>query len=154
MKGETYLFNNVQLLLRYHKGTAPDFTDGRIVKAEVKLDSCSDITCSKPMVIDSLAIRNSFKDKSKNFELSVSYMYTVHFIEAEDIKWASRWDYILGSMPQANVQWFSLINSVLVTVFLTAMVTMILLRSLHRDLLKYNKEDTVSLSTHCVCVSL
>ena len=73
-------------------------------------------------------------------------MYTVVFEDGAGIKWASRWDYILGSMPQANVQWFSLVNSVLITIFLTAMVTMILIRSLHRDLRKYNKEDSVSVS--------
>ena len=147
-KGETYLFNSVELILYYHKGTAPDYTDGRIVRAQVKLDSCQDKTCSAPMVIDSPSLREQLKKKEFAFE--VPYMYTVDFIEAEDIKWASRWDYILSSMPQANVQWFSLINSVLITIFLTAMVTMILLRSLHRDLIKYNKEDTVSLQL-CVC---
>jgi transmembrane 9 superfamily protein 2/4 len=138
-KGTTYLFNNVKLILSYHKGTAPLFTDGRIVRAEVKLKSCSNTKCSAPMVIDSPAVRAILKNNGK---LVVPYMYTVEFVDKENIKWASRWDYILGSMPQANVQWFSLINSVLITVFLTAMVTMILLRSLHRDLLKYNKEDS------------
>lgn len=96
------------------------------------------------MIIDSPAVKTTLKAKGK---LIVPYMYTVQFVEEENIKWASRWDYVLDSMPQANVQWFSLINSILITVFLTAMVTMILLRSLHRDLLKYNKEDSVSRHT-------
>lgn len=26
--------------------------------------------------------------------------------ENNDIKWASRWDYILVSMPHTNIQWF------------------------------------------------
>ena len=60
----------------------------------------------------------------------------------ENIRWASRWDYILSSVPQSNVQWFSLINSVLITVFLSAMVGMILLRSLHRDIARYNQAET------------
>ena len=141
-KGATYLFNYVELVLFYHSGTAPDYTDGRIVRAQVKLESCKDKTCVEPMVIDSPGIKNVLESKPG---LVLPYMYTVMFVEADSIKWASRWDYILGSMPQANVQWFSLVNSVLITVFLTAMVTMILLRSLHRDLVKYNKEDSVSI---------
>ena len=65
--------------------------------------------------------------------------------EMKDIRWASRWDYILSSVPQSNVQWFSLVNSVLITIFLSAMVGMILMRSLHRDIMRYNQADaTVS----------
>ena len=60
------------------------------------------------------------------------------------IRWASRWDYILNSSDQSSVQWFSLVNSVLITVFLSAMVGMILVRSLHRDIVRYNKSDMVS----------
>ena len=143
-KGATYLFNNVHLTLSYHDGTPPKYTDGRIVRAQVKLSSCSNTACTDPMVIDSDSVRKTLK--GKDGKLVVPYMYTVEFDEAEGIKWASRWDYILGSMPQTNVQWFSLINSVLITVFLTALVTIILLRSLHRDIMKYNKEDSVSVS--------
>lgn len=147
-KGATYIFNHVQLILSYHKGTGNNPTDGRIVRAQIKLDSCKDAKCTEGMAIDSPTVRQAFKNKDKNKDrnkvvLNVNYTYTVQFIEAEGIKWASRWDYILGSMPQTNVQWFSLVNSILITVFLTAMVAMILLRSLHRDLVKYNKEDSV-----------
>lgn len=63
--------------------------------------------------------------------------------EHSKIRWASRWDYILNSSTQSNVQWFSLVNSVLITVFLSAMVGMILVRSLHRDIMRYNKTELV-----------
>ena len=62
--------------------------------------------------------------------------------EKNDVRWASRWDYILSSVPQSNVQWFSLINSVLITIFLSAMVGMILLRSLRHDIMRYNQADS------------
>ena len=63
--------------------------------------------------------------------------------EKNDVRWASRWDYILSSVPQSNVQWFSLINSVLITIFLSAMVGMILLRSLRHDIMRYNQADSL-----------
>ena len=134
LKDHTYIFNHVHLILSYHKGTGTSPTDGRIVRAQVQLASCSDTSCSSKSA-------GKMIPKAGNFD--ITYTYTVEFREAKEIRWASRWDYILGSMPQTNVQWFSLINSILITLFLTAMVTMILLRSLHRDLLKYNKEDSV-----------
>ena len=71
--------------------------------------------------------------------LSVTVLCTQ---EKNDVRWASRWDYILSSVPQSNVQWFSLINSVLITIFLSAMVGMILLRSLRHDIMRYNQADS------------
>ena len=72
--------------------------------------------------------------------LSVTVLCTQ---EKNDVRWASRWDYILSSVPQSNVQWFSLINSVLITIFLSAMVGMILLRSLRHDIMRYNQADSL-----------
>ena len=38
-----------------------------------------------------------------------------------------------------KVHWFSIMNSVLIVLFLAFMVAMILLRTLNRDISKYNK---------------
>ena len=38
-----------------------------------------------------------------------------------------------------QVHWFSIMNSVLIVLFLAFMVAMILLRTLNRDISKYNK---------------
>ena len=63
------------------------------------------------------------------------------------MRWASRWDYILNSLPHTNIQWFSLLNSIVITIFLSAMVAMVLLRSLHRDIMRYNQAES---SVSCV----
>jgi hypothetical protein len=31
-----------------------------------------------------------------------------------ETKWSSRWDYILESMPHTNIQWFSILNSLVI----------------------------------------
>jgi transmembrane 9 superfamily protein 2/4 len=54
-------------------------------------------------------------------------------------KWSSRWDYLLESMPSANIQWFSILNSLVIVLFLSGMVAMILLRTLHKDIARYNQ---------------
>ena len=59
----------------------------------------------------------------------------------EQVKWASRWDVYL-SMNHAvpdRVHWFSIVNSILIVVFLAFMVAMILVRTLNKDISKYNK---------------
>ena len=58
------------------------------------------------------------------------------------IKWSSRWDYILESMPHTNIQWFSILNSLVIVLFLSGMVAMILLRTLHKDIARYNQIDS------------
>ncbi|XP_064430930.1 transmembrane 9 superfamily member 2-like isoform X2 [Mirounga angustirostris] len=61
--------------------------------------------------------------------------------ENKSIKWASRWDYILESMPHTNIQWFSIMTSFVIVLFLSGMVAMILLRTLHRDIIRYNQTN-------------
>ena len=58
------------------------------------------------------------------------------------VKWNSRWDYILKSASQTSVQWFSLVNSIVITIFLSAMVGMVLVRSLYRDIARYNESES------------
>ena len=59
-----------------------------------------------------------------------------------EVKWSSRWDYILDSMPHTNIQWFSILNSLVIVLFLSGMVAMILLRTLHKDIARYNQIDS------------
>ena len=49
--------------------------------------------------------------------------------------WASRWDHYLKSADASNskIHWFSIVNSLLIVLFLSGMVAMILLRALHKD---------------------
>ena len=67
-------------------------------------------------------------------DANIIYSYTVTFNPQNDVKWSSRWDYILESMPHTNIQWFSILNSLVIVLFLSGMVAMILLRTLHKDI--------------------
>jgi len=149
-----YIFNHVDITISYHsykeedwgKYLGADETGGRIVS--VKLvprsidhshvtpkdggDCGATLQSSIPMGIPATA-------KSKT---SITYSYTVTFKESNDIKWSSRWDYILESMPHTNIQWFSILNSLVIVLFLSGMVAMILLRTLHKDIARYNQIDS------------
>lgn len=74
--------------------------------------------------------------------LDITYSYSVYFVRNNDVKWSSRWDYILESMPNMNIQWFSILNSLVIVLFLSGMVAMILLRTLHKDIARYNQIDS------------
>jgi len=56
-------------------------------------------------------------DKQFNVILSYSVPW-----DPTEVKWSSRWDYILESMPHTNIQWFSIMNSLVIVIFLSGMV--------------------------------
>ena len=63
-------------------------------------------------------------------EARVVFTYDIVW-QASEIKWASRWDIYL-SMDNAvpdKVHWFSIVNSVLIVLFLTGMIALILASS-------------------------
>ena len=42
--------------------------------------------------------------------LTVPYTYSVNWVENSHVEWASRWDYLLNSSNQVNVQWYRYVN--------------------------------------------
>ncbi|PNW74488.1 hypothetical protein CHLRE_12g494350v5 [Chlamydomonas reinhardtii] len=65
----------------------------------------------------------------------IVYTYDVYWQDSK-IKWASRWDAYLR-MPGGKVHWFSIVNSLLVVLVMATIVGMILVRTVRRDLQKY-----------------
>jgi hypothetical protein len=73
--------------------------------------------------------------------LAVAAVVTGGAVQQSPIRWASRWDtYLL--MHSEPIHWFSIINSLMIVLFLTGMVAMIMLRTLHRDIAKYNQLES------------
>lgn len=70
---------------------------------------------------------------------SIVWTYDVAW-ERSDIKWASRWDAYL-QMTNPEIHWFSIVNSLVIVLFLTGFVAMIMVRTLRRDLDTYNNQN-------------
>uniref|UniRef100_T1IN69 Transmembrane 9 superfamily member n=1 Tax=Strigamia maritima TaxID=126957 RepID=T1IN69_STRMM len=152
-----YIFNHVDITITYHPGTNEDWgsslkESGRIISAKVFMKrwvinigfysikhmapgprGCSDN--APPMEIPGSPLKDGDK-------LQINYTYSVFFKEDQNVKWSSRWDYILESMPHANIQWFSILNSLVIVLFLSGMVAMIMLRTLHKDIARYNQIES------------
>ncbi|XP_025316676.3 transmembrane 9 superfamily member 2-like [Canis lupus dingo] len=130
-----YLFNHIDITITYHKESERNWGVVRLVAARLDPQSYkhsdeNNLTCSGPPM--EISGENTEK-------LNITYTYSVIFEENKNIRWASRWDYILESMPHTNIQWFSIMNSFVIILFLSGMVAMILLRTLHRDIIRYNQ---------------
>ncbi|XP_040261937.1 transmembrane 9 superfamily member 2-like [Bufo bufo] len=136
-KDTLYLFNHVDIIITYHSGKDENWDGARLVTARLepksyKLNGDEQKCEGPPMEIP----------KELTSKLKVTYSYSVSFQENNAIKWASRWDYILESMPHTNIQWFSIMNSLVIVLFLSGMVAMIMLRTLHKDIARYNQIDS------------
>ncbi|KAJ3390120.1 hypothetical protein HDU84_007945 [Entophlyctis sp. JEL0112] len=79
------------------------------------------------------------EDKETKFQ----YVYSVKWEESR-ILWSSRWNKYLSltAASEPRIHWFSLINSVVIVLFLSGMVGMILVRALHKDIARYNQIDS------------
>lgn len=89
---------------------------------------------SSPIKCDAVTVSMDIKEGQP-----LSFSYEVSFVES-DIKWPSRWDAYL-KMEGAKVHWFSILNSLMVITFLAGIVLVIFLRTIRRDLARYEELD-------------
>jgi transmembrane 9 superfamily protein 2/4 len=81
-------------------------------------------------------------DDGKSATNEVVFTYTTVWYLDSATKWSERWDIYFDDANRDNeIHWFSIFNSLLIVLFLSAMVAMILTRSLYRDIAAYN-DDT------------
>ncbi|XP_074580505.1 transmembrane 9 superfamily member 7-like [Curcuma longa] len=141
-----YLNNHLSFRVMYHKDAESD--DFRIVGFEATPSSVKhDYTVwddKNPKVSsctsDSKISPGSNLPQEVAEDTYVVFSYDVTF-QSSDIKWASRWDtYLL--MNDDQIHWFSIINSLMIVLFLSGMVAMIMLRTLYRDIANYNQLES------------
>ncbi len=144
------MFNHFDLEITYRNGANEDWATtflnpeegGRIITVKINIASKQHGLAATPDCNIKVPMTISDDPARARDDISIKYTYSVTYKESHDIKWASRWDYILDSMPHAKIQWFSILNSLVIVLFLSGMVAMILLRTIHKDLVKYNSTQT------------
>ncbi|KAJ3489286.1 hypothetical protein NLI96_g2208 [Meripilus lineatus] len=127
------LNNHYEIVLKYHQPN-PDVY--RVVGVLVwptsrggsqDEDIDCDVTAGAPLIL---------KEDAEN---RVRYTYRVTWSKS-DTPWATRWDNYLHIFDP-RIHWFSLVNSIVIVVFLCVMVSMILVRTVSRDISRYNALD-------------
>ncbi|XP_050389902.1 transmembrane 9 superfamily member 2 [Patella vulgata] len=144
--GTHYLFNHVEITIEYHASDGAEWGDsykngGRIIGAKITPRSINHKASGSGACGNDVPPLG-FKDADIKDDLKFNYTYSITWLVNNNVKWSSRWDYILQSMPNTNIQWFSIMNSLVIVLFLSGMVAMILLRTLHKDIARYNQMDS------------
>ncbi|CAK8691166.1 unnamed protein product [Clavelina lepadiformis] len=133
-----YIHNHLVINLKYNKD--PIEQTYRIVGFEV-------VPFSVDMSLIAQAAGDTCKIDSEHLKKQaitadtseIKFSYEVIWDESE-IRWASRWDSYLA-MGDVQIHWFSIVNSIVVVLFLAGVLTMIIIRTLRRDIAQYNRED-------------
>ncbi|XP_038835342.1 transmembrane 9 superfamily member 2-like isoform X1 [Salvelinus namaycush] len=116
-KDTFYVFNHVDITIHYHV-VENEAAGARLVAAKMEPKSYKHTKVEAP----DCAGGPMYLNNKLSGELKIGYTYSVQFVEDKHIRWASRWDYILESMPHTNIQWFSIMNSLVIVLFLSGPV--------------------------------
>jgi len=144
-----YLNNHLRFTILYHRDTESGLS--RIVGFEVEPLSVKHSygafweeedtllqTCNPSRGV---YVSDAMESQPVSEDEEIVFSYDVLF-EGSDIRWASRWDtYLL--MRDEQIHWFSIVNSLMIVFFLSGMVAMIMLRTLHKDISNYNQLDNI-----------
>lgn len=76
-------------------------------------------------------------------QTNVKFSYGVYWIKSPTA-WATRWDKYLHVFDP-KIHWFSLVNSAIIVIFLVMTVMSVLVRTLKKDIARYNRLDSINL---------
>ncbi|GMH37258.1 hypothetical protein BSKO_05131 [Bryopsis sp. KO-2023] len=144
-----WIYNHLRFTILYHKNKAAGGVL-RVVGFEVKpftvqhsfipsLNNTSRLATCDPKNLISVSLDQTPQEVVEG--QTVTFTYDVFFREST-IRWGSRWDmyfFIMGN----EIHWFSIMNSLMVVLFLSGVVAMILLRTLRREIGKYNQLENL-----------
>lgn len=141
--GEAFVHNHLRFTILYHKDAATNL--GRIVGFEVEPFSMAHVyegPWSDGVTLETCNSKDPMWEAPQPVKEGSELIFTYDvFFKPSDIRWATRWDTYLVATDE-QIHWFSIINSLMIVLFLSGMVAMIMLRTLHRDITKYNQLES------------
>ncbi|ORY14206.1 multispanning membrane protein [Clohesyomyces aquaticus] len=146
-----FLNNHVTLAIRYHRAPGKDGDQGKkvIVGFEVYPKSIEagnrtedglpgDIQTENHLELIPRSNSTGEIDETDGATLTIPYTYSVYFREEEKLEWQNRWDmYFVAQDDSSNIHWLAIVNSLVISGLLTAVVAVILARTVRGDIKVY-----------------
>ncbi|KAG1751581.1 uncharacterized protein EDB91DRAFT_1243827 [Suillus paluster] len=121
-----YLNNHYEIVLRYHEPSPGVYRVVGVLVWPLSRGGSQEDTSTPNCDVDVQPLRLSENESNH--------------VRNPDTPWATRWDNYLHIFDP-RIHWFSLINSIIIVVFLCVMVAMILWRTVSKDISRYNAID-------------
>lgn len=145
-----YIYNHVRIIVRYSE--RPEEHSGvRIVGFEVvpfSIKHSYEGTYDKDTKLSTCNPLAQVKHNPSNLQEvggngnEVIYTYEVRW-EKSELAWTNRWDVYIRGAADDDIHYFSIVNSLMIVLFLSGVLAMIMLRTLHRDISAYNEIQTL-----------
>jgi len=156
-KGDVFLYNHLKFMITYHED--PEMFDGvRITgfdvhpvsiahtipkSASAVSETTSDITTCSGMNVENHASSYLSLSLKNARSLDVIYSYDVSWVESDNLLWADRWDVYLVGAPDDDIHYYSIVNSLMIVLFMTGAIATIMIRTLRKDIAGYNELQTL-----------
>lgn len=137
MDAEALLLNNhYDILIDYHKASPDNY---RVVGVLLDPYSYRDSRISADGIAQCPEDESNPLILNEDQNTPAAFTYSVYW-RPSPTPFATRWDKYLH-VYDPKIHWFSLINSAVIVIFLVGMVSTILIRTLRKDIARYNRLD-------------
>jgi transmembrane 9 superfamily protein 2/4 len=153
-KNDFFLYNHLKFEITYHED-ASQFDGVRItgfdvhpVSIEHQLPANGPVTRTSSLsTCNGMNIENDPANYlpltfQEDISLKFVYSYDVKWIK-NDLPWTDRWDVYLVGSPDDGIHYYSIVNSLLVVLFMTGAISTIMIRTLRKDIQGYNELQTL-----------
>jgi len=154
---DIFLYNHLKFAITYHQD--PEMFDGiRITGFDVHpvsiahefpksgstvSEATTDISTCKGTNVENDASTYLSLSLGEGHAVDVIYSYDVQWIESDNLLWADRWDVYLVSAPDDDIHYYSIVNSLMIVLFMTGAIATIMIRTLRKDIAGYNELQTL-----------
>jgi len=150
---DVFLYNHLKFAITFHRD--PEMFDGiRITGFDVHPVSITHDTPNAPVneqtklsTCKGMEVEN---DSQAYLSLStptpsvdVIYSYDITWVESNNLLWADRWDVYLVGAPDDDIHYYSIVNSLMIVLFMTGAIATIMIRTLRKDIAGYNELQTL-----------
>lgn len=147
-----FLYNHLKFAITYHQD--PEAFDGiRITGFDVhpvsiahdipKVEGGTSSTCKGMEVENDANHYLSLSTPESAHGVDVLYSYDVTWVESDNLLWADRWDVYLVGAPDDDIHYYSIVNSLMIVLFMTGAIATIMIRTLRKDIAGYNELQTL-----------
>lgn len=147
---DVFLYNHLKITVTYHPTEDDDHV--RITGFDVNPVSIShtipdsgtdDIATCKGMEVENDSSTYLSLSFDSGNSVDVIYSYDVTWVSNENLFWADRWDVYLVGAPDDDIHYYSIVNSLMIVLFLTGAIATIMIRTLRKDIAGYNELQTI-----------
>ena len=153
-KNDIYMYNHLKFTVTYHEDPS-QFQGIRITGFDVhpvsiqhdvptgtKVTRLSKISTCQGMDVENDPGHYMSLAQKDGGDVGVVFSYDVQW-EKSSLEWTDRWDVYLVGSPDDDIHYYSIVNSLMIVLFMTGAIATIMIRTLRKDIAGYNELQTL-----------